>query len=382
MKTVGIITTFRQSNFGSVLQAYALQRIINNLDFNSQVIDYKYPNEYHYKRGCKIKKSQTFIHKIKFNIRNIFERLGLRRKRKMTMLNRFISREMNCTRSFCNYDDLHKNSPKFDIYVSGSDQIWNPNTMFGDMSYLYDFAPDGSRIYSYSSSFSCNSIPTEYKKQYKHFLSRYTAISVREQNGVKLVEELTGRKDTRLVLDPTLLLKKNDWLLLAEKSQKLRIPKKYILCYMLAYTYNPNDKMKELLKFTQEKYHLPIVSLSAIKDWDGGEFIRIEKHQSIGIYEFLRLFADAEIIITSSFHGTAFSLNFGKPFLALQNGKSNSDDRISSLLNKLDMQSQLIKTDTELIENITPFYNYEKELQTLEAIRNESIEFLKSNLIA
>lgn len=382
MRTVGIITTYRQPNFGSVLQAYALQRVIDRLGNKSQIIDYKYPNSYHFEHGLKtIKpKPKTCKYKLKRFVKDMLEILGLRKVSKMKMLNRFINKEMNCTRRYLSYDDLHKNPPHFDIYVSGSDQIWNPNTMFGDMSYFYDFAPDDSKIISYSSSFSCDTVPEKYKDQYKHYLSRYAAISVREKNGVKLVEELTGRKDAKLVLDPTLLLDKNEWMQLAHKSHKLKTPKRYILCYMLAYTYDPNEKMKELLKFVQKKFNLPIVSLSPLKGWDGGEFIRIEHHQSVGNYEFLRLFADAEIIITSSFHGTAFSLIFGKPFLALQNGKSNSDDRISSLLSMLGMQSQLIKTDTFLNDNVSPYYDYNEEQIQLNSKRNESIAFLESNL--
>ena len=382
MRTVGIITTYRQANFGSVLQAYALQIVIDKMGYISQVIDYKYPNSYHFEHGLNsIKpKPKTCKYKLKRFVKDTLEVLGLRKVSKMRMLNRFINKEMNCTRRYLSYDDLHKNPPHFDIYVSGSDQIWNPNTMFGDMSYFYDFAPDGSKIISYSSSFSCDLVPDKYIDQYKHYLSRYAAISVREKNGVKLVEELTGRKDAKLVLDPTLLLDKNEWMKLVQKSRKLRTPKKYILCYMLAYTYDPNEKMKELLKFVQKKYNLPIVSLSPIKDWDGGEFIRIEHHQSIGNYEFLCLFADAEIIITSSFHGTAFSLNFGKPFLTLQNGKSNADDRISSLLYNIGLQSQLIKTNTVLNDDVSPYYDYNEEQLQLNSKRNESIAFLESNL--
>lgn len=382
MNTVGIITTFRQSNFGSVLQAFSLQKVIDKLGYQSKVIDYKYPNEFHYERGCRLPKPKplTYKRKIKSLIKNLLEVFGFRTIPKMKLLNYFIDKEMNCTRRYISYYALHNDPPLFDIYISGSDQIWNPHTMFGDMSYFFDFAPEGSKIISYSSSFSCDSIPENYQDQYKHHLARYSAISVRESNGVKIVEELTGRKDTKLVLDPTLLLDKNEWMKLAQKSRMLKTPKKYILCYMLAYTYDPNEKMKELLKFVQKKYNLPIVSLSPLKDWDGGEYIRIEHHQSIGNYEFLRLFADAEIVVTSSFHGTAFSLNFGKPFLALQNGKSNADDRISSLLYNIEMQSQLIKTDTFLNDNISPYYDCNEEQIRLNSKRNESIVFLESNL--
>lgn len=381
MKTVGIITTFRQPNFGSVLQAFALQKVIDRMGYKSLVIDYKYPNDYHYehgnlKRPCPV----TWRHPYKMFLYSILEYLGLKTIPKMKLLNQFISNEMMCTLRYMSYKEIHELSPKFDIYISGSDQIWNPNTMYGDMTYFYDFAPDNSKIISYSSSFSCDSIPEKYKDQYKKYLSRYSAISVRESNGCKLVKELIGRDDSQLVLDPTLLLDKDEWMQYAKKSRRLKVPKKYILCYMLAYTYDPNEKMKELLKFVQRKYQLPIVSLSPIKGWDGDEFIRIERHQSIGNYEFLRLFANAEMVVTSSFHGTAFSINFGKPFLALQNGKSKSDDRISSLLDMIGLQSQLVTTSTSLDNEKSPFYDVNSIRNALNEKRMISLKYLQLSM--
>ena len=138
--------------------------------------------------------------------------------------------------------------------------------------------------------------------------------------------------------------------------------------------------MKELLKFVQDKYKLPIITLSRINQWDGDTMIRIEKKQSIGCYEFLDLIDKAEIIVTSSFHGTAFAINFGKPFIALQNGKSNSDDRISSLLAMVKLDSQLVTTETNLSDNISPYYDAVKAIDKLNQIRKSSISFLKVSL--
>lgn len=381
-QTVGILTTFRQTNFGSVLQAYALQKAIDNLGYKTKVIDYKYPNEYHRARCNRFKTPPplTLSKKIKILVKTLLEIFGLRPIPKMKLLNRFIENEMCCTDYYPTHDSIHSNPPQFDIYVSGSDQIWNPNTMYGDMTYFFDFAPDGAKIISYSSSFSCDYVPEKYVEDYQKYLSRYSAISVRESNGKRLAESLTGRNDIKHVLDPTLLLNKEQWLKLAAKSRKLQTPPKYILCYMLAYTYNPEEKMKELLKFVQDKYQLPIITLSRINQWDGDTMIRIEKKQSIGCYEFLDLIDKAEIIVTSSFHGTAFAINFGKPFLALHNGKSDSDDRVGSLISKVNLNSQLITTKTKIDNNINPYYYSSASLQKLQFLRDESLSFIKNSL--
>ena len=382
MKSVGIITTFRQTNFGSVLQAYSLQKVIENLGYEAKVIDYKYPNEFHKARCNRFKTPPplTLSRRIKLQVKSILEVLGLRTVTKMKMLNGFIDKEMCCTDFYPSHHSIHCNPPQFDIYVSGSDQIWNPNTMYGDMTYFFDFASDGGKIISYSSSFSCDFIPEQYIEDYQKYLSRYSAISVRESNGIRVAENLTGRKDIKLVLDPTLLLNKSQWMQLAEKSRKLKTPPKFILCYMLAYTYNPEEKMIELLKYVQNKYQMPIITLSRINHWDGGELIRIEQEQNIGCYEFLDLVNKAEIIVTSSFHGTAFAINFGKPFLALQNGKSNSDDRISSLLSMVKLESQLVTTTSIVDDTLSPKYNTNIALSNLNKNREISISFLKNNL--
>lgn len=215
---------------------------------------------------------------------------------------------------------------------------------------------------------------------YKTYLKHFEAIGVREKNGVKLLRETFGRNDSKLVLDPTLLLTKEEWHIYAQKTQKLSLPPKFILFYMLAYTYSPEEKMKDLLNFVQKKYNMPIVSLSPKPQGFLGDFIQIEDSCAVGNYEFLHLFEKAEIVVTSSFHGTAYALNFGKPLLALENGKSKSDDRISSLLNSVGLSTQLIFTDTELSDVITPYYNVEDEQRKIDVLRNESLSFLNSSL--
>lgn len=381
MKTVGIITTFRQPNFGSVLQAFALQHVIEKMGFDVKVIDYKYPNEYHWNSGAKHGYKKITLRSRLGDIKRKAQLLlHLRKPTKMEKLNEFIRNEMVCTPFYPSRKSILTTPPIFDIYVSGSDQIWNPNTMYGDMSYMFDFAPKGSRKIAYSSSFSCNNIPQKFFGIYRKYLSQFKAIGVREANGLALVHDITGRNDARLVLDPTLLLDKNQWHEYALKSDKLMLPSKFILFYMLAYTYSPEEKMCELLTFVQRKYNLPIVALSQKPKGFQGEYIRLEDHQALGNYEFLSLFEKAEMVVTSSFHGTAYSLNYAKPLLALEDGKSRSDDRISSLLNAIGLSSQLIFTNTQLTDAITPYYDMAKEQKRLVELRNDSLSFLQQSL--
>lgn len=381
MRTVGILTTFRQPNWGSVLQAYALQKIIDNLGYKSQVIDYIYPNAFHYSQGCPMQR-KPFIRSLKDFVKSLLKSVGLykERKSKMELLNDFISQNMNCSKKISRKADLKKQLPHYDIYVSGSDQIWNPNTMYGDMSYMFDFVSSEAVKVAYSSSFSCDTIPRRFQSLYKKSLSQFSAISVRERNGIELAKEYSGLEDVQLVLDPTFLIDKNGWRKILAKSSNLKLPKKYILFYMLAYTYSPVKKMKEILSFVQRKYSYPIVSLNRKPEGFKGEFIDITSSCEIGIPEFLHLFDSAEMVVTSSFHGTAFSINFGKPFIALENGKSKADDRLATIIKTLGLEANLINTNTIISSGLSPFYDVELEQRKLSEERYKSLDFLKKAL--
>lgn len=149
---------------------------------------------------------------------------------------------------------------------------------------------------------------------------------------------------------------------------------------MLAYTFNPQNKMVEILSKLQNQYNLPILSLSEKPTGFEGEFIQIEHTHTIGIYEFLDLFRNATMVVTSSFHGTAFALNFGKPLLALIDGEEKSDDRISTIMEKMGMNKQLINTKTPIDNSINPFYDVKGEQEILESERNRCLCLLKESI--
>ena len=149
---------------------------------------------------------------------------------------------------------------------------------------------------------------------------------------------------------------------------------------MLAYTYNPQNKMAEILNKLQNQYKIPILSLSEKPADFNGEFIQVEQTQSVGIYEFLDLFRNARIVVTSSFHGTAYALNFGKPLLALSDGEKKSDDRISTIMEKMEVNKQLINTNTIIDDSIDPFYDVEREQVVLENERKRCLCLLKESI--
>ena len=377
-KTVGIITTYWQPNWGSVLQAYALQQTIISMGYSCEVINYKYPNEFHYSHG--IPHPRSWLRNMPGNCW-----LWLKKKisglpeHKMKLLDRFIVENMQTTKVYRSHEELHGNPPVYDIYVAGSDQIWNPNTMVGDMSYMLDFAAEGTLRISYSSSFACERIPDNLRERYVKYLNRMDAISVREENGAKMVESLI-QKEVQVVADPTLLLDCKHWQEIARKAKPVNLPEKYILCYMLGYTYNPEASMTALLQRLQAQYGIPVVALNRIPDSFTGDVFQLPTDYGIGIEEFLYLMENATVVATSSFHGTAFSANLGRPFIALADGTSTFDDRIPSLLSQLGLENHVVYSNAAIPEELRAEYDVDKEQEKLSALRNQSLDYLKSAL--
>lgn len=356
------------------MQGYALQQIIKQLGYKCECIDYIYPNKWHIARGSWIPGKERMRTKIACF-------LGLRKPSLQALVDRFIKNEMQVSRRYSSFEELHTNPPQYDIYVSGSDQIWNWKTVRVDTSYMLDFAPSDKTRIAYSSSFSVDSIPDEYVDVYKYNLSKYKAISVREKNGCKIVKDLLGI-DIPVVLDPTMLIPKEHWSKLAEKAVwKIPMPQKFILCYLLDYTYNPRPAMAALLNNLQERYKCPVILLGRDLPQFTGEVFEMSRSQGIGVYEFLWLVKNAAIFATSSFHGTAFSVNMGTPFISMIEKKGQQDDRIESFLKSFDLSDHLMTIDMDFEKwNGDGTFDSDIKEEKLKIKRTYSVDFLCNSL--
>jgi len=370
---VGILTVHRLPNFGSVLQTYALYKTINSLGHDCEIIDYIYPNEWHIRKGCWHPQKDPLK-------RRIATALGLRPKSYLKLMNEFVFSTMKMSKKYPTFESIHQDPPIYDIYISGSDQLWNWKTMYMDTTFMLDFVPNSKSCISFSTSIAQNMIPNEYLKQYRQNLSKFKAISVREKNGQILLKESCDI-DAELIQDPTLLLDGKQWEELAEKARfKDAMPERYILCYSLGYTFNPAMKMKELLCRLEQIYDCPVIMLNnSINDYMGNVF-HFTKNQPIGIPEIIWLIKNATVIATSSFHGTAFSANLGKPFYSLIEKKGQTDDRIPSFLQSIGLSSLIVTLETDIQEITLCDYDTGKVQQSLEEIRNQSLSFLKNNI--
>lgn len=369
-KTIGLLTMHRVNNFGSVLQAFALQKVIEKLGYDCVLIDYQYPNNIH----PEDKENRSLLLKI---IRFIMSLLHGRPDNKMKIgIDKFRTNYFKLSEYYCDYDSLHHNPPSFDTYILGSDQTWNVRHIAHDDSFLLSFVKKGRKI-SYASSAARKSIAVDYYDSFKYYLSQFDAISVRESNTQKLIECLIGIKPP-ILLDPTLLLDNMDWHQIA-KTSKYQVKKPpYILIYILRYSFYPYPLATEAIRKLYEKYgyHLVIIRYSmrerlGIRDYEN-------LYEGIAPEDFVALFENASFVVTTSFHGTAFAINFNKPFYSIYDPESD-DDRIISLLNQLGLQDRGLSI-REKVFALHDHIDYSIANNKLNKLRKESLDYLNLNL--
>lgn len=367
MTKIGIITIHKINNYGSVLQAYALQQVCKDLGYDTEIIDYNFPNAHHREnRYAMLDDAQP---KEPEFIRFLFAFALVRQHKGIA---RFVRKFHNLSsRKYNIPEDLKSAPPRYDVYITGSDQLWSPRHCNGDPAFMLHFAPDEALKISYAASIGTKSIPEGLHSLYKELLSRYKYIGVRENSGVEVINTVVGKEATT-VLDPTLLLNMNEWNRIA--SPKRLVKKKYILCYFLNYSFNAFPYVDDLVEYMQQQTGYEIVHVARPPHKLKYKYT----HYKVGASpeEFLALIRDAEMILTTSFHGTAFAVNYGKPVFTVVQDQNAGDSRQVSLMSNLRLEAQILSI-TDLFPSKERFiYDVAEEQQRLEMLRQESKQFL------
>ena len=368
MTKVGIITIHKIHNYGSVLQAFALQQACEKLGLQVEIIDYDFPNSFQANNSIRTD-DDTQPNEPRW-IKLLFGAALIRQHRGVDV---FVKSRLRL--SLDSYDSpemLMNNPPLYDYYLTGSDQVWSPRHTNGDPAFLLHFAPENRPKIAYAASIGSNSIPSQLQKRYSRLLSRYQHIAVREESGCGIVKALTGN-DVQTVLDPTLLLNKDDWDRIATPYRIIKKP--YILCYFLNYSFNVFPYVDDLANNIQKQTGYQIVRVARPPHYFR---VRNTKYQ-IGASpeEFLALIRDAEIVLTSSFHGTAFAVNYGKPVFSIVRDNNSGDSRQISLMNTLGLEDRVLNTGTSFPQYALASYNVEEEQRRLNILREESISYLR-----
>lgn len=361
---VGIITLHRVVNYGSVLQAYATQEVLKKLGFETEIIDYYPPRMT--KRGMLSRirnKGDKFKNPlICFAAQVIIFPSYIKR---FGVFEDFLKNRLHMS-SKTYYKASELNDCKYDIYLTGSDQVWNSEwNECLDAPFYLSFAPDNVKKLAYAASFGRAKLDETEKEETRKLLERYDAISVREKSGVDVLKDM-GLNGVN-VLDPTLLLTGEEW---NRISSKKYAGEKYILVYNLnrnskidKYAYNLSQKTGLKIKFLSYQLH---------EFYKKGQMICNPK-----VEDFLALIANAEYVITDSFHATAFSLNFQRKFVIVYPGKYST--RLQSILEILGLTDRVAKDESDL-SVVDNNIDYAKVNQILSGERHKSIDWLTNAL--
>lgn len=358
----GIITFHRAYNYGALLQAYALQNKVSGITGNAEIIDFV--------NYVDVKKKESFKRKLILLAREILyldRTLGYsKRKKKM---DNFINTKMKLSKPY-NVSTIKETNAIYDSFIVGSDQVWNMSFENSDI-YLLKFVNDTNKKISYAASFGYSRIPDQYLDLSISGIKRFDNIAVRETSGIDIVKEQIKRDDVVLTIDPTFLLTKKEWKDKLISNTPIQKGK-----YLLVYLVTTQTNLLEYAKKYAAKHDL---KLCIIYNGTESKVKGAINLYNLGVEEFLNYFYNATTIMTTSFHGLAFSLNFNKNvyYELNSNKKTNSNDRLITLAASLGLVDREI-TSTELKE--------EKEIDwqlvnsNMERIRNDGINYLKNAL--
>ncbi|WP_304153462.1 polysaccharide pyruvyl transferase family protein [Megamonas hypermegale] len=368
---IGILTLNTHNNYGNRLQNYALRKVLLNY---ADVVDTIWFEKNNYLPDKKI-----------WNIKNIAKYI-LNWKDSRMYLNKYYIRD--CIREyniktfsdkyipikydFCIKEDLNN---KYDYFIVGSDQVWNPN-LWGfsnnDKDFFLNFADKNKRI-AYAASFGIEKIPEEKVNLFKDGLKSMKAISVREKEGMKIVKNLINR-DVSIVVDPTMLLGKKDWHDIGEKPGWYN-GEKYILTYFLGKA-NKYENLNSIIS-----------SLSREKGW---KVYNLLDKNSFNTYvstveEFIYLIEHAELICADSFHATVCSILMERPFLVVNcnnNEKNNMSSRLFTLLSLFGFEDRFLTVENDKNLSIDDIFeiNYSKVNNILNRERKKAISYIETSL--
>ncbi|MBU2995649.1 polysaccharide pyruvyl transferase family protein [Cellulophaga baltica] len=378
MKKIGIITILNVNNYGAELQAFALHHKLKRMGYDNEIINYLYYKNPEY---CAEEKSKPLI---KTSAKNKLKDLVLKwldkysafkypeiAKVRKDRFDNFHKKNTLVSKKYKSYTDLYDQKHKYDTFIVGSDQVWNPNNGTNIAPYFLTFAPEDANKVSYASSFGVGSIDKSYYPQYKEWLNNLTHISTREDAGVSIIKNITDKNATHVV-DPTLLLSRIEW-------EELMVPYESKEPYILFFIFKKNAYAEELAYKIQEKTGYKIIRVCK-NEMPLESDDKILNIRDFGPAEFLGLYSSASIVLTTSFHGSVFSLIFEKPFYVITPANKNNNSRQESLLNVVDLKDRLLREgDTVNLDEINSI-NFETVNHKLNKHINSSVEFLKNSL--
>ena len=375
MKRIGIITYHAAYNFGSVLQAYATQRAVEELGNEATIINYQPKTQIdYYKRMYRYKISPKFFIKDL----SLLPVHGARKIRAQKY-DSFIATEMHLTeKMYTTTAELDEVRDTFDVYVSGSDQIINKhsNELESDDwpamdPYLLSFTK--RKKISYASSPA--SMTQEEIERIAPALREFDALSAREHDAAEMMKRAVGKKVDNVV-DPTLLLDDGVWRSVASRCKTI-FPDKYAVYYTLDGT-NKVWGRRKTLKVLAKQLGFPILVVTPFAFLPSDE--ELQGCHDFGPLDFLKAIDNASLVITDSYHGTLFSINFGVPFLSISDGSASSR-RKDQILEKVSLENHIVRElDESILRAAEADWNVAATKSRLYELRDKSLAYLSDSL--
>lgn len=361
-KKIGLITLHNWFNYGSMLQSYALNRILNEIDgYECELIDFTpasiVGNERSWRLYSDTSEYKELRKKYKDEIvkrRNIFQK--------------FIELYRLGSTVYQSDEEIEANPPDYDVYITGSDQVWNVNFRIASRAYFLAFT-DSNEKYAFSTSIGrCKE---EKLEKYRSYIENYKKIFIREESGARLLSKMFPNKEINTLIDPTLMLSRRQWEEIIEETPILQDSS--IVCYV---TLDDDlNKMMPVLKYLSQKFQKRIVLFGMIvpreEEW-------IENFVVAGPLEFIRLIRDAGLVVTNSFHGTVFSINFNTPFLTYNDEYENP--RKEGILRTLHLERRIIHNLRECQMIIDDIIDFSEVNFILEQERKSALNQIKEVL--
>lgn len=362
MKKIGVITFHSAHNYGAMLQVYALQNKIN--DNEVKIINYR-----NKKIDGNYKVFKPLKGKLLVDGKQIVKDIYLYRKniKRYRNFESYMNQKLSLTDKYDSENNLRVNPPKFDIYITGSDQVWNPNIV-GKVSdaYTLNFGSKNVKRISYAASIGSSNIKEKYIEDYKNKLEKIDYISVREEDAKKALQGIID-KPIEVVLDPTLLLTREEW------NEEIKNCEKENEKYILAYVVQENEEYRKIVNYLSKVTGLKVIHFEKRNKYDNV----LRSAYTEGPQEFVNLIKNAEYVVATSFHATVFSIIFNKKFFIVPHSETGS--RVTNLLKKL-------RVEDRVFYNLEDFkkidYNFETDWNVVERIlekeRQKSINWLKN----
>ena len=376
---VGILTILNVNNYGAELQCCALYRKLQQLGYDAEVINYLFGIHPEHvfdgeKRTVPIPLKQLIKVKLLPVVQNMFCMFHQKNKRlRNKRFDEFHAKYNHLTSTvYPSVKSLYEAKFNYDVLCIGSDQVWNYMKGYSLEPFFACFDKNNTKKITYASSIGLSSLSVEAEQVFKKELTNFAYISVREQQASEILEKLLNRK-IDVVLDPTLILNKQEWIEVAKYDM---CPKeKYLLVYIV--TIKPCDYVLTLARHIAKQRNLKILRIcrDAYPEHSGSD---VEEILTAGPSDFVGLFSKAEFVVTNSFHGTVFSINFSKPFYSVIKSHHSTNSRLTSILKKLGLEDRIMPVGSQLpmISDI----DFSDPSAKLEAERKLSIEYINKAL--